>query len=164
MPLDAPGEPHSEDAGLPTSGTVVESAVVPDDDPAVELSIARMQGNRKLALAVAVPLVALSLVFGAVVVNNWWHAERSLLASDVLSSLSVGMDAEQVQDQLPDEEFTQISDEERQRASESAPQGSTCQFYALTSNQLDDRSGDLLRLCFLSGELASIDTIVTGVQ
>ena len=123
-----------------------------------------MRGNKRLAIAAALPLAALCLVIGAVVLNNWWHAERSLLSADVLKSLSIGMSTAQTQRELPDEEYTLISNEERQRANEGAPPGSTCRFYALTADQLSDRSGDLARLCFSSGELVSIDTIVTGVQ
>lgn len=140
------------------------SAIELDDDPSVELGAARMRGNKRLAIAAALPLAALCLVIGAVVVNNWWHAERSLLSADVLKSLSIGMSTAQAQRELPDEEYTLISNEERQRANEGAPPGSTCRFYALTADQLSDRSGDLVRVCFSSRKLVSIDTIVMGVQ
>lgn len=140
------------------------SAFELDDDPSVELGAARMRGNKRLAIAAALPLAALCLVIGAVVVNNWWHAERSLLSADVLKSLSIGMSTAQAQRELPDEEYTLISNEERQRANEGAPPGSTCRFYALTADQLSDRSGDLVRVCFSSRKLVSIDTIVMGVQ
>lgn len=156
LPLTAPAREHAPQAGSTVLGV--------DEDPSVELGAARMRGNKRLAIAAALPLAALCLVIGAVVVNNWWHAERSLLSADVLKSLSIGMSTPQVQRELPDEEYTLISDEERQRANEGAPPGSTCRFYALTADQLSDRSGDLARLCFSSGELVSIDTIVTGVQ
>jgi signal transduction histidine kinase len=156
LPLTAPARDHEPQANSTPLGS--------DDDPSVELGAARMRGNKRLAIAAALPLAALCLVIGAVVVNNWWHAERSLLSADVLKSLSIGMSTAQTQRQLPDEEYTLISNEERQRANEGAPPGSTCRFYALTADQLSDRSGDLARLCFSSGELVSIDTIVTGVQ
>ena len=156
LPLTAPARGHEPQANSTPLGS--------DDDPSVELGAARMRGNKRLAIAAALPLAALFLVIGAVVVNNWWHAERSLLSADVLKSLSIGMPTAQAQRELPDEEYTLISNEERQRANEGAPPGSTCRFYALTADQLSDRSGDLARLCFSSGELVSIDTIVTGVQ
>lgn len=156
LPLTAPARGHEPQANSTPLGS--------DDDPSVELGAARMRGNKRLAIAAALPLAALCLVIGAVVLNNWWHAERSLLSADVLKSLSIGMSTAQTQRELPDEEYTLISNEERQRANEGAPPGSTCRFYALTADQLSDRSGDLARLCFSSGELVSIDTIVTGVQ
>ncbi|WP_298415609.1 histidine kinase [Brevibacterium sp.] len=156
LPLTAPARDHEPQANSTPLGS--------DDDPSVELGAARMRGNKRLAIAAALPLAALCLVIGAVVLNNWWHAERSLLSADVLKSLSIGMSTAQTQRELPDEEYTLISNEERQRANEGAPPGSTCRFYALTADQLSDRSGDLARLCFSSGELVSIDTIVTGVQ
>ena len=156
LPLTAPARDHEPQANSTPLGS--------DDDPSVELGAARMRGNKRLAIAATLPLAALCLVIGAVVLNNWWHAERSLLSADVLKSLSIGMSTAQTQRELPDEEYTLISNEERQRANEGAPPGSTCRFYALTADQLSDRSGDLARLCFSSGELVSIDTIVTGVQ
>ena len=156
LPLTAPARGHEPQANSTPLGS--------DDDPSVELGAARMRGNKRLAIAAALPLAALCLVIGAVVLNNWWHAERSLLSADVLKSLSIGMSTAQTQRELPDEEYTLISNQERQRANEGAPPGSTCRFYALTADQLSDRSGDLARLCFSSGELVSIDTIVTGVQ
>lgn len=156
LPLTVPARGHEPQANSTPLGS--------DDDPSVELGAARMRGNKRLAIAAALPLAALCLVIGAVVLNNWWHAERSLLSADVLKSLSIGMSTAQTQRELPDEEYTLISNEERQRANEGAPPGSTCRFYALTADQLSDRSGDLARLCFSSGELVSIDTIVTGVQ
>lgn len=156
LPLTAPARDHEPQANSTPLGS--------DDDPSVELGAARMRGNKRLAIAAALPLAALCLVIGAVVLNNWWHAERSLLSADVLKSLSIGMSTAQTQRELPDEEYTLISNEERQRANEGAPPGSTCRFYALTADQLSDRSGDLARLCFSSGELVSIDTIVTAVQ
>ncbi|HHX47443.1 MAG TPA: hypothetical protein GX718_08745, partial [Brevibacterium sp.] len=150
LPLTAPARDHEPQANSTPLGS--------DDDPSVELGAARMRGNKRLAIAAALPLAALCLVIGAVVLNNWWHAERSLLKADVLKSLSIGMSTAQTQRELPDEEYTLISNEERQRANEGAPPGSTCRFYALTADQLSDRSGDLARLCFSSGELVSIDS------
>lgn len=152
---------------LPVQNSAVRASWIDhelDDDAAVKLSAARMQGNKRLAIAAALPLAALGLVIGAVVVNNWWHAQRSLVSADVLESMSIGMSVAQAQSELPDEEYALISNEERQRASEGAPPGSSCRFYALTDNQFSDRSGDLARICFSSGKLVSTDTIVAGSQ
>src|SRR5699024_12241982 len=98
LPLTAPARDHEPQANSTPLGS--------DDDPSVELGAARMRGNKRLAIAAALPLAALCLVIGAVVLNNWWHAERSLLSADVLKSLSIGMSTGQTQREMPDEACT----------------------------------------------------------
>src|SRR5699024_9277665 len=66
LPLTAPARDHEPQANSTPLGS--------DDDPSVELGAARMRGNKRLAIAAALPLAALCLVIGAVVLNNWWHA------------------------------------------------------------------------------------------
>jgi hypothetical protein len=37
--------------------------------------------------------------------------------------------------------------------------GTTCEYYAMTADRFDDRSGDAYQLCFRKDTLVSLDTI-----
>ena len=55
---------------------------------------------------------------------------------------------------LPDRETVH-----RPSASGPEEQGVTCEYYAMTADRFDDRSGDAYRLCFRSDRLVSLDAL-----
>ncbi|MFJ1823565.1 sensor histidine kinase, partial [Streptomyces sp. NPDC088178] len=70
--------------------------------------------------------------------------------------LRVGQDRDEVRRLLPERQTTQ-----RTVAGEPKGEGTTCEYYAMTANRFDDRSGDFYRLCFREGRLMSKEALTT---
>ncbi|MER6115339.1 histidine kinase [Streptomyces sp. NPDC001743] len=68
--------------------------------------------------------------------------------------LRVGQDRSEVERHLPDRQANP-----RPLTAEPTGDGITCEYYAMTADRFDDRSGDAYRLCFRKDILVSLDTI-----
>lgn len=118
----------------------------------------RRQARRKVSGAV-LALVTLPLVtFAALSVGLWrWTAHvtgQAVLAPEAYASLRVGQTRTEIASRLPGRQTPA-------RPETPAPSGAACEYYAITADRFDSRSGDAYRLCFRNGILTTLD-ILTG--
>jgi signal transduction histidine kinase len=111
----------------------------------------RRVSRTAVALVVAPAFTYAALVAG---ISLWRHQvfSQALLTTDVYASLHVGQPRTQIAPLLPRRQIPRPS-------KAPAPSGVMCEYYALTSDPFDDRSGDAYRLCFRDGVLAALDTV-----
>lgn len=118
---------------------------------------ARRRVRRTLLTALTVPLAAGAVLLAVVGTWETVAASRSVLDPGDYARLRVGQDRSEIEKVLPDRQSaarpTGAAPEERQK------QGVTCEFYAMTADRFDDRSGDAYRLCFRDGRLVSRDAL-----
>nr|WP_202520773.1 histidine kinase [Streptomyces sp. SID5614] len=118
---------------------------------------ARRRVRRTLLTALTVPLAAGAVLLAVVGMWETVAASRSVLDPGDYARLRVGQDRSEIEKVLPDRQSaarpTGAAPEERQE------QGVTCEFYAMTADRFDDRSGDAYRLCFRDGRLVSRDAL-----
>ncbi|MFF4273502.1 sensor histidine kinase [Streptomyces sp. NPDC001536] len=115
---------------------------------------ARRRVGRALVAAVMVPLVAGAVLSGARMGWEMLSASRSVLQPGDFARLRVGQDRSEVERLLPDRQTNH-----RPPTTEPTGDGTTCEYYAITADRFDDRSGDAYRLCFRDGILVSRDTL-----
>ncbi|WP_189108330.1 sensor histidine kinase [Streptomyces camponoticapitis] len=113
---------------------------------------ARRRVSRTLVAAVMVPLVTAGVLSGALAQWETHWASRSVLDPGDYARLRVGLDRSAVDTFLPDRETNQ-----RPPGAEKNERGTTCEYYAMTADRFDDRSGDVYRLCFRDDTLVSLD-------
>jgi hypothetical protein len=101
-----------------------------------------------------VPLVTGALLSGALTVWEMLSASQSVLDPRDYARLHVGQDRSEVERFLPDRQTNY-----RPLTAEPTGDGITCEYYAMTADRFDDRSGDAYRLCFRKDTLVSLDTI-----
>ncbi|MFD4590961.1 sensor histidine kinase [Streptomyces rubiginosohelvolus] len=118
---------------------------------------ARRRARRTLLTALTVPLAAGAVLLAVVGMWETVAASRSVLDPGDYARLRVGQDRSEIEKVLPDRQSaarpTGAAPEERQE------RGVTCEFYAMTADRFDDRSGDAYRLCFRDGRLVSRDAL-----
>ncbi|MFG2585042.1 sensor histidine kinase [Streptomyces malaysiensis] len=150
--VGAPQTPHTPHApGSP----VGDGAPVGDDHRR-----ARRRLGRTLVAALMVPLVAAALLTGALRVWDTLKARESVLAPDGYARLRIGQDRDRITPYLPKRQTGH-----RPTAAEPRGAGLVCEYYAMTADPFDDRSGDVYRLCFRHGTLVSTDAFTgTGVR
>ncbi|MET8840100.1 histidine kinase [Streptomyces rubiginosohelvolus] len=118
---------------------------------------ARRRARRTLLTALTVPLAAGAVLLAVVGTWETVAASRSVLDPGDYARLRVGQDRSEIEKVLPDRQSAaQDEQRERQRRQE---RGVTCEFYAMTADRFDDRSGDAYRLCFRDGRLVSRDAL-----
>ncbi|MEV0139019.1 sensor histidine kinase [Streptomyces globisporus] len=121
---------------------------------------ARRRVHRTLLTALTVPLVAGAVLLAVVGTWETVTASRSVLDPGDYARLRLGQDRSEIQKVLPDRQTaarpTGAGPEERRERQE---RGVTCEFYAMTADRFDDRSGDAYRLCFRDGRLVSRDAL-----
>ncbi|MDX3587587.1 sensor histidine kinase [Streptomyces europaeiscabiei] len=115
---------------------------------------ARHRVSRALVAAVMVPLVTGAVLSGALMGWEMLSASRSVLEPGDFSRLRVGQDRSEVERFLPDRQTNY-----RPLTAEPTGDGITCEYYAMTADRFDDRSGDAYRLCFRDGILMSLDAL-----
>ncbi|MFF1615235.1 sensor histidine kinase [Amycolatopsis sp. NPDC058278] len=115
---------------------------------------ARRRVSRALVAAVMVPLVTGALLSGALTGWEMLSASQSVLDPRDYARLQVGQDRSEVERFLPDRQTNY-----RPLTAEPTGDGITCEYYAMTADRFDDRSGDAYRLCFRKDALVSLDTI-----
>ncbi|WP_446750455.1 sensor histidine kinase [Streptomyces sp. AC1-42T] len=115
---------------------------------------ARRRVRRALVAAVMVPLVTGALLSAALVGWEMFSASRAVLDPRDFARLHVGQDRSEVERLLPDRQ-TGV----RPKGAEPEGEGTTCEYYAMTADRFDDRSGDAYRLCFRDDVLVSLEAI-----
>ncbi|MER6188230.1 histidine kinase [Streptomyces sp. NPDC001652] len=115
---------------------------------------ARRRAGRTLVAAVMVPLVAGAVLGAALTGWEMLSASRSVLQPGDFARLRVGQDRSEVERFLPARQTNH-----RPLTAEPTGDGTTCEYYAITADRFDDRSGDAYRLCFRDGTLVSLGMI-----
>ncbi|MFF0226432.1 sensor histidine kinase [Streptomyces sp. NPDC004629] len=115
---------------------------------------ARRRVSRALVAALMVPLVTGAVLSGALMGWGMLSASQSVLEPGDFARLRVGQDRSEVERFLPDRQTIY-----RPVTAEPTGEGITCEYYAMTADRSDDRSGDAYRLCFREGILVSLDTL-----
>ncbi|UNS98756.1 histidine kinase [Streptomyces tubbatahanensis] len=113
---------------------------------------ARRAMGRTALTAVTSCLLACALLGGAL---TWWdmlRTERTVLSAEDFGRLRAGQQRERIASLLPG---TQTSHRPAHAPPPPQEPGTRCEHYAMTANPFDDRSGDVYRLCFRAGTLAS---------
>ncbi|MFB7913206.1 sensor histidine kinase [Streptomyces sp. NPDC056061] len=141
--------PHTPPAHRPTAVRRVEAPALPQ-----EHRRARSRARRALATAIVLPLVAWAVLSAALMGWDIRSARQSVLDPGDYARLRVGQDRDTVRRLLPERETTQ-----RPIAGEPMERGTTCEYYAMTADRFDDRSGDAYRLCFRDGRLLSKEAL-----
>ncbi|MFI6277495.1 sensor histidine kinase [Streptomyces sp. NPDC050988] len=112
---------------------------------------ARRRAGRAFVAALMVPLLTGAVLGGALVGWEMLSASRSVLDPGDYARLRVGQDRVEVERVLPDRQTNH-----RPSAAEPRGPGMTCEYYAMTADRFDDRSGDAYRLCFRKDTLVSL--------
>ncbi|WUF42819.1 histidine kinase [Streptomyces europaeiscabiei] len=115
---------------------------------------ARRRVGRTLVAAAMVPLITGGVI--SVILTGWnmMTASWSVLDPGDYARLRVGQDRFDIERVLPDRQTT-----DRPKAPEPKGEGVTCEYYAMTADRFDDRSGDAYRICFKDGKIASLDAL-----
>jgi signal transduction histidine kinase len=124
--------------------------------PAQEQQRTRRRMSRTAFVAVTACLSLGALLGGAL---TWWDilvTRRAVLSAEDFGRLRIGQQRKQIAHHLPREQTRH-----RPAPGTGSPQrtGTTCEYYAMTANPLDDRSGDVYRLCFRSQRLVSAEAL-----
>ncbi|MGI5349058.1 sensor histidine kinase [Streptomyces sp. CA-250714] len=124
--------------------------------PVLEQRHARRRLGRRALTAVTACLTLSALLGGAL---TWWDmlvTERAVLSAEDFGRLRAGQQRARIAPYLPDEQT-------RHRPEHAPPPpqraGTTCEYYAMTANPFDDRSGDAYRLCFRADTLISAEAL-----
>ncbi|MFE9336299.1 sensor histidine kinase [Streptomyces sp. NPDC007063] len=124
--------------------------------PGPEERYARRRLGRTVLVAVTGCLSLGALLGGALA---WWDTlvtGRAVLSAEDFGRLRVGQQRERIAGHLPAEQT-------RHRPAHTPPPpqraGTTCEYYAMTANPFDDRSGDVYRICFRSDTLVSAEVL-----
>ncbi|WP_254667817.1 sensor histidine kinase [Streptomyces griseus] len=143
----------------PTTRRPAETYTVPAPELPSEHAHARSRVRRALATAVVLPLTAWAVLSAVLMGWDIRSAQMSVLDAGDFARLRVGQDRDEVQRVLPERQTTQ-----RPVAGEPTGRGITCQYYAMTANRFEDRSGDAYRLCFREGRLLTKETLIPGAR
>ncbi|MDT0319610.1 sensor histidine kinase [Streptomyces millisiae] len=115
---------------------------------------ARRRVGRALVGTIMVPLVTGALLSGALIGWETLSAAQSVLDPRDYARLRVGQNRSEVERLLPDRQTNH-----RPLTPEPTGDGMTCEYYAMTADRFDDRSGDAYRLCFREDTLVSFDAL-----
>ncbi|MEW1611250.1 MULTISPECIES: histidine kinase [unclassified Streptomyces] len=115
---------------------------------------ARRRVRRTLLTALAVPLATGAVLLAVVGAWETVAASRSVLDPRDYARLRVGQDRTELREVLPERQSV-----DRPTGAGPEERGVTCEFYAMTADRFDDRSGDAYRLCFRDGRLVSRDAL-----
>ncbi|SHH96567.1 Signal transduction histidine kinase [Streptomyces sp. 3214.6] len=144
--------PHTPLAPQPPPRTSVVFEAIPELPK--EHRHARRRVRRSLVIAIMAPLVTGGLLSGALTGWEMLSAPQSVLEPGDYARLHVGQDRSEVERFLPEHQTSH-------RPLTAEPRGGdiTCEYYAMTADRFDDRSGDAYRLCFRKNRLVSLDTL-----
>ncbi|MGP3985277.1 sensor histidine kinase [Streptomyces sp. 3N207] len=142
--------------GTPQPPAASAASAAPYAGPVLERQHARRRLGRTALTAVTACLSLGALLGGAL---TWWDmlvTERAVLSAEDFGRLRAGQQRARIAPYLPDEQTRH-----RPAAAPPPPQraGTTCEYYAMTANPFDDRSGDAYRLCFRAGTLVSAEAL-----
>ncbi|GGP88074.1 sensor histidine kinase [Streptomyces roseolilacinus] len=115
---------------------------------------ARRRAGRALVALAVVPVATGAALTAALVGWEAATAPRAVLDPGAYARLRIGQDRAEVARLLPERQLVS-----RPTAPEPEGEGITCEYYAVTADRFDDRSGDAYRLCFRDGALWSRDVV-----
>ncbi|MFI0819106.1 sensor histidine kinase [Streptomyces sp. NPDC021098] len=115
---------------------------------------ARHRVRRVVVAAVLVPLVSGAALSAALMGWDQVTASRAVLDPGDFARLRVGQDRSEVERVLPGRQLAH-----HPSAAEPEGRGIRCEYYAMTADRFDDRSGDAYRLCFRDGVLVARDAL-----
>lgn len=107
----------------------------------------------RAGIAVAAPLTVLVGIAAAITLVDVVEADQAELDPEVFSQIRPGQPRAEAEALLPAEELD---------VGEDAPPAGDCHRYAITSNPLDDASGDYYRICFTAGTVATAKRVEDG--
>ncbi|MEV0649497.1 histidine kinase [Phytomonospora sp. NPDC050363] len=113
---------------------------------------ARRRIRVTIAAAVLVPMVSFALIGAGLRGWEMMSARGSVLDAEVFASLRPGQDRAEFAHLLPGEQ-TPAHPEVAE------PEGVACEYYEITVDPFDDRSGDAYRLCFEGPALVSAEIV-----
>ncbi|CAM5236689.1 histidine kinase OS=Streptomyces tendae OX=1932 GN=GUR47_06700 PE=4 SV=1 [Streptomyces tendae] len=145
--------PHTPSSPPPAASPPAPPGLRGDTLP-MEHRRARRRVGRTLVAAVMVPLVTGALLSGALMIRETMSAARSVLDPRDYARLHVGQPRAEVRRLLPERQT-----DYRPLTDEPTGDGTTCEYYAMTADRFDDRSGDAYRLCFRQDTLVSLGTV-----
>ncbi|WP_437011235.1 sensor histidine kinase [Streptomyces sp. enrichment culture] len=151
LPHSAPGarpDPAAPPEG-PRPGAVRQSLPLPQ-----EHRWARRRAGRALAALALVPLATGAVLTAVLVAWESATAHQAVLEPADYGRLRVGQDRAEVARVLPERQLVS-----RPTAPEPEGEGIVCEYYAVTADRFDHRSGDAYRLCFRDGTLWSRDLL-----
>lgn len=148
--------PHTAPARSARSGSTAPRT--PAGALPAEQRRAHRRLGRTLAAALLLPLVTAALLSGSLRVWEAVSASGTVLAAEDYARLRIGQDRAEVARYLPGRQTVH-----RPTAAEPKGRGTACEYYAMTADPFDDRSGDVYRLCFRAHELVSAD-VFTGTD
>ncbi|MEU4983224.1 histidine kinase [Streptomyces sp. NPDC021969] len=149
----SPPPPHHSSPPTLTPSPLVDPASRDDALPQ-EHRRARRRVGRTLVAAAMVPLVTAALLSAVLMVWETRSAAQSVLDPRDYARLHVGQDRSEVRRLLPERQT-----DYRPPTDEPTGEGTTCEYYAMTADRFDDRSGDAYRLCFRKDTLVSLGTV-----
>ncbi|CAL9527085.1 sensor histidine kinase [Streptomyces sp. enrichment culture] len=117
---------------------------------------ARRRVGRALAALALVPPATGVLLTTALVGWEAATADQAVLEPAAYARLRVGQDRAEVARVLPERQLVS-----RPAVPEPEGEGIRCEYYAVTADRFDDRSGDAYRLCFRDGTLWSRDLVAS---
>ncbi|MEV0728489.1 ATP-binding protein [Polymorphospora sp. NPDC050346] len=138
---------------LPREGTVTADRPVSVGQAPNEVVRARRRSTALIWAAALVPVVAVGCIAVAVQLLTLQRAREAELEPEVFAQIAPGDARAGVEPLLPGGQLD-IDDD--------PPAGGDCSYYAVTSNPLDDASGDYYRICFDGDVVASADLISAG--
>ncbi|MEU2181335.1 sensor histidine kinase [Streptomyces thermolilacinus] len=155
------GEPRPALVGEPRPGPVGEQGPRPGpvgERPRLpqEHRWARRRAGRALAALALVPLATGAVLTAALIGWEAATANQAVLEPAAYERLRVGQDRAEVARALPERQLVS-----RPAVPEPEGEGVTCEYYAVTADRFDDRSGDAYRLCFRDGTLWSRDLVTS---
>lgn len=115
---------------------------------------ARRRAGRALAALALVPLATGAVLTAALVAWEAATAQQAVLEPADYGGLRVGQDRAEVARVLPERQLVS-----RPAVPEPEGEGIVCEYYAVTADRFDDRSGQAYRLCFRGGALWSRDVV-----
>lgn len=150
--------PHH--TGFAVTARIPHTPVLPPAAPRIDRALpqehrrARRRVGRSLIIAVMVPLVTGALLSGALAGWETLSSSQAVLDPGDYARLRIGQDRSEMERLLPRRQTNH-----RPLSAEPTVEGSTCEYYAMTADHFDDRSGDAYRLCFRDDVLVSRDTV-----
>ncbi|MEV0607618.1 histidine kinase [Polymorphospora rubra] len=138
---------------LPREGTVAADRPASVRQAPNEVMRARRRSTALIWAAALVPVVAVGCIAVAVQLLTMQQAREAKLEPAVFARIEPGDARVEVEPLLPAGELDLDDD---------PPAGGDCSYYAVTSNPLDDASGDYYRICFDGGVVVSADLLSAG--
>ncbi|MFI5531712.1 sensor histidine kinase [Kitasatospora sp. NPDC051853] len=143
---------HRLHARLPYTGEPRPAPVAGDGPP--EHHRARRRVRRALVAAVLLPLFTGGVLTAGLVGWETLSASGAVLAAEDWAKIETGQRRAELAPLLPERQTVH-----RPRAVAPEGEGIECEYYAVTADRFDDRSGDAYRLCFRDGRLVVRDLL-----